>query len=179
MLSQPCHTFRLKSLTSRKPHFNELACGSVRRFPVIEECFDSLAHEAVRIADPSDQAFFLVVHVPCLQPLEDANRRVSRLTANIPLIKSDLSPLSFIDVPETAYIFRNVGRYELTRVELLREKEMRTRAEAVVAARDVEELVDLATREFARLQALACSSCCFKSESAVRRGFSNLAIQRS
>jgi Fic family protein len=59
---------------------------------VIEECFDSIAHKATRIADPFEQAFFLMVHVPYLQPFEDVNKRVSRLAANIPLIKNDLSP---------------------------------------------------------------------------------------
>jgi fido (protein-threonine AMPylation protein) len=88
---------------------------------VIEECFDSIAHKAARIADPFEQAFFLMVHVPYLQPFEDVNKRVSRLAANIPLIKNDLSPLSFVDVPETAYVSGTLGVYELTRVELLRD----------------------------------------------------------
>ena len=88
---------------------------------VIEECFDSIAHKAARIVDPFEQAFFLMVHVPYLQPFEDVNKRVSRLAANIPLIKNDLSPLSFIDVPETAYILGPLGVYELTRIDLLRD----------------------------------------------------------
>ena len=41
-----------------------------------------------------------MVHIPYLQPFEDVNKRVSRLGANIPLIKHNLSPLSFIDMPE-------------------------------------------------------------------------------
>ncbi len=60
-----------------------------------------------------------MVHVPYLQPFEDVNKRVSRLAANIPLIEKDLCPLSFVDVPEAAYISGNLGVYELARVELL------------------------------------------------------------
>jgi hypothetical protein len=87
----------------------------------VEECFDSIAHKAAGITDPFEQAFFLMVHLPYLQPFEDVNKRVSRLAANIPLIKNDLSPLSFVDVPETAYVLGTLGVYELTRVELLRD----------------------------------------------------------
>ena len=49
------------------------------------------------------------------------NKRVSRLTANIPLIRCNLSPLSFVDVPERAYIDATLAVYELNRVELLRD----------------------------------------------------------
>jgi hypothetical protein len=62
-----------------------------------------------------------MVHLPYLQPFEDVNKRVSRLAANIPLIRSNLSPLSFVDVPNRAYIDGTVAVYELNRVELLRD----------------------------------------------------------
>ena len=39
------------------------------------------------INDAFEQAFFLMVHIPYLQAFEDINKRVSRLSANIPLIK--------------------------------------------------------------------------------------------
>ncbi|WPL18368.1 hypothetical protein Thiowin_03439 [Thiorhodovibrio winogradskyi] len=62
-----------------------------------------------------------LVHLAYLQPFEDANKRVSRLAANIPLIRQNLCPLSFVDVPERAYIDGVLGIYELNRVELLRD----------------------------------------------------------
>ena len=62
-----------------------------------------------------------MVHLPYLQPFEDVNKRVSRLAANIPLIKGNFSPLSFIDVPERAYVDAMLGVYELNRIELLRD----------------------------------------------------------
>ena len=87
----------------------------------IEELFGIVLGMAAEIEDPFEQAFFLMVHLPYLQPFEDVNKRMSRLAANIPLIKSNLSPLSFIDVPERAYVDALLGIYELNRVELLRD----------------------------------------------------------
>lgn len=56
-----------------------------------------------------------------LQPFDDVNRRVSRLAANIPLVRLNLCPLSFVDVPERAYVDGVLGTYELNRIELLRD----------------------------------------------------------
>src|SRR5271169_4613784 len=88
---------------------------------VIEEYFSLILMKANSIGDPFERAFFLMVQLPYLQPFEDVNKRVSRLTANIPLIRADLCPLSFVDVPERAYIAGNLGLYEMTRIELLRD----------------------------------------------------------
>ena len=88
---------------------------------VIEEAFDTLLGKADLIDDPFEQALFVMVHIPYLQPFEDVNKRVSRLAANIPLIKRNLAPLSFVDVPERAYVDGILGVYELNRVELLRD----------------------------------------------------------
>ena len=49
------------------------------------------------------------------------NKRVSRLSANIPLIRNNLCPLSYVDVPVKAYVDGILGVYELNRVELLRD----------------------------------------------------------
>jgi hypothetical protein len=76
---------------------------------------------AAEIQDPFEQSFFLMVHLPYLQPFEDVNKRVSRLAANIPLIQHNLCPLSFIDVPQQAYVDGVLGVYELNRIELLRD----------------------------------------------------------
>lgn len=88
---------------------------------VLEDCFVALLEKAGRIADPFEQAFFLMVYLPYLQPFEDVNKRVSRIGANIPLIKHNLCPLSFIDVPERAYVEGTLGVYELNQIELLRD----------------------------------------------------------
>jgi hypothetical protein len=88
---------------------------------LIEECFDQILATASAIADPFEQAFFVMVHLPYLQPFDDVNKRVSRLAANIPLIKTNLSPLSFEAVPREAYTDAILGVYELNRTELLRD----------------------------------------------------------
>ncbi len=62
-----------------------------------------------------------MVHLPNLQPFEDVNKRVSRLAANIPLIFQNLCPLSFVDVPDRAYIDGILVVYQLNRIELLRD----------------------------------------------------------
>lgn len=87
----------------------------------IEECFKEILRKASEIRDPFEQAFFILVHIPYLQPFEDVNKRVSRLGANIPLIRHNLCPLTFIDVPDRAYIDALLGVYEMNRVELLRD----------------------------------------------------------
>ena len=87
----------------------------------LEELFGITIQMAAEISDPFEQAFFLMVHLPYLQPFEDVNKRVSRLAANIPLIRHNLCPLSFIDVPQSAYVDAMIGVYELNRVELLRD----------------------------------------------------------
>jgi Fic family protein len=87
----------------------------------IEELFRIVLEMAAEIRDAFEQSFFLMVHVPYLQPFEDVNKRVSRLAANIPFIRHNLSPLSFIDVGERDYIEGLLGVYELTRIELLRD----------------------------------------------------------
>lgn len=112
------------------------AAGRLRRIPVgiggtvylptavpqlIEECFDEILRKARAIEDPFEKAFFAMVQLPYLQPFEDVNKRVSRLAANIPLVRGNYCPLSFVDVPETAYVDGILGVYELNRIELLRE----------------------------------------------------------
>ncbi|MDR7151661.1 hypothetical protein J2W49_003637 [Hydrogenophaga palleronii] len=87
----------------------------------LEELLGIVVQMAAEIADPFEQAFFLMVHLPYLQPFEDVNKRVSRLAANIPFIRHNLCPLSFIDVPQQAYVNAILGVYELNRVELLRD----------------------------------------------------------
>lgn len=88
---------------------------------LLEETFDDLLQKASAINDPFEQALFALVHLAYLQPFEDVNKRVSRLAANIPLIKSNLRPLSFIDVPKDLYVCGLLGVYEQNRVELFRE----------------------------------------------------------
>ena len=87
----------------------------------IEEAFDMILDKAERIADPFEASFFLLAQIPYLQPFEDMNKRVSRLGANIPLIKANMSPLSFFGIPEAAYFQATQAVYEFNRTEYLAE----------------------------------------------------------
>lgn len=88
---------------------------------LIEEAFNQLLQKAAAIEDPFEQAFFVMVQLPYLQPFDDVNKRVSRLAANIPLIRNNLAPLSFTDVSQRAYTDAILGVYELNDVSLLRD----------------------------------------------------------
>jgi Fic family protein len=88
---------------------------------LIEERFEKVLETASIIEDPFEQAFFAMVQLPYLQPFEDVNKRVSRLAANIPLVRENYSPLSFVDVPNHVYVQGILAVYELNRVELLRD----------------------------------------------------------
>lgn len=109
----------------RLRHIGVGIAGSVYHPPetpqLIEECFDQLLATAAEIGDPFEQAFFVMAQLPYLQPFDDVNKRVSRLAANIPFIKANLSPLSFTDVPRGLYADAMLGVYELNRVELLKD----------------------------------------------------------
>lgn len=88
---------------------------------VIDECFMRIVETAARIPDAFEASFFLLVHLPYLQPFVDANKRTSRLAANMPLVAVNLSPLSFVGMPTDAYAAGILAVYELRRIELLRE----------------------------------------------------------
>ena len=88
---------------------------------LVEECFDQLLATAEAIKDPFEQSFFVMAQLPYLQPFDDVNKRVSRMAANIPFIRTNLSPLAFTDVPRDLYSHAILGVYELNRVELLRD----------------------------------------------------------
>ncbi len=64
---------------------------------LIEESFAQITDTLAAIHEPFEQAFFAMVHLPYLQPLEGVNKRVSRLAANIPMFQHNLCPLSFIN----------------------------------------------------------------------------------
>lgn len=87
----------------------------------IEDALDALLDKASQIRDPFEQSFFMMVHLPYLQPFADINKRTSRLAANLPLFRANLCPLTFLDVPEQAYSRAILGVYEMTRIELLRD----------------------------------------------------------
>ena len=87
----------------------------------INECFDIVLDKARHIQDPFEQSLFIMVQLPYLQPFDDVNKRVSRLSANIPFLKKNLSPLSFVDMPDKLYIQGMLAIYELNQIDLIKD----------------------------------------------------------
>lgn len=106
---------------------NANACGKVRQIEVgisrsaytplnnpqrLEEYLVLILRKAQQITDPFEQSFFLLMHLSYLQAFEDVNKRTARLTCNIPFIKMNLCPLSFVDVTKEDYINSLLYFYE-------------------------------------------------------------------
>jgi Fic family protein len=131
------HTIRnLHALLSNNLLSDPSASGSLRRIPIgihgsvylppaipqmVEELFDLFLEKVSRINDPFEQAFFAMVHLPYIQPFDDVNKRVSRIAANIPLIKENLIPLSFTDVPSKPYIAGMISIYEMNDIHIFKD----------------------------------------------------------
>ena len=110
--------------------------GRLRRLPVsigrsaylpLEDEFDVAAEfeaflgKAGAIADPFELSFFVLVHLPYLQPFADVNKRTSRVAANVPLLKAGLAPLSFVATDDRQYVDGVLGVYELNEIALLKQ----------------------------------------------------------
>ncbi len=130
----------LNSLTIRNLHHllaqdllaNPMACGNIRTIELdigqstykplnnahqLKELFELILFKARKIEDPFEQSFFLLVHLSYLQAFEDVNKRTSRLSCNIPFIKKNLCPLSFIDVSREDYTAGLLSIYEKNNIE--------------------------------------------------------------
>ena len=71
-----------------------------------------------QIANPIQAAFYLMTRIAYLQPFKDGNKRTSRALCNVPLIKANLPPISFVDFGKQDYIVSMLAFYELGSVEL-------------------------------------------------------------
>ena len=128
--------FNIHSLLSDGLLVDPAMVGRLRRNPVgiahssyrpldipsaIEEEFEILIEKAAMIADPFEQSFFILAHFPYLQAFDDVNKRTSRIASNIPLLKADLAPMSFLTAEDADYIDGILGIYELNDVSLLKD----------------------------------------------------------
>lgn len=86
---------------------------------LLEECFKTIVEKFNAIKDEFEQSLFALVHLSYLQAFEDVNKRTVRLVANIPFIKKNLKPLSFIDLNKEAYVTSLIGVYEKNDVSLI------------------------------------------------------------
>ncbi len=85
----------------------------------IKEGLESICTKAERIEDPFEASFFLLVHLPYLQPFIDVNKRVSRLAANLPFIKNNYYPLLFLKTDRNEYLRAMLDIYEWNDIDAL------------------------------------------------------------
>lgn len=104
-----------------------MMCGRIRTGPVliksssyiplslaqdIERTLLEVMAKATQIVDPYEQAFFLLAHLPYLQPFEDCNKRTARVACNIPLLRAGITPMSWMDIQHDAFTDGLLGIYE-------------------------------------------------------------------
>ncbi len=87
----------------------------------LENILKIICQKSEQIQNPYEQSFFLLTHIAYLQPFIDVNKRTSRLSANIPLVRHNLVPLSFNDIKQQDYISAMLCVYELNDVQPLLE----------------------------------------------------------
>ena len=78
----------------------------------LRENFEVFIEKINLIRDPFEQSFFALVHLSYMQAFEDVNKRTARLVANIPFVRKNLKPLSFIEVDKGAYASALIKIYE-------------------------------------------------------------------
>ncbi len=88
---------------------------------LLEEAFATTLAKARRLESPLRRALFLLAFLSYLQPFIDGNKRTARLATNIPLLRHNMRPLSFVDVPRQDYLRATLCLYEQRDLGPLRE----------------------------------------------------------
>jgi hypothetical protein len=112
------------------------AIGALRKIPVgisgttytpigipqtLEDEFDIFLKKAHQIKDVFEQSLFILIFLPYLQPFEDINKRTSRISCNIPLIKNNFIPISFKNINQNEYASALKDIYEKNNVEKMKD----------------------------------------------------------
>ena len=79
---------------------------------ILQTQLKEICDKAVEIRNPFEQSFFLMLHISYLQPFIDINKRTGRVSANIPLLKNNLCPVSFYGINKKKYIEGILEFYE-------------------------------------------------------------------
>ncbi|GAB1232719.1 hypothetical protein UT4_11850 [Ferrigenium sp. UT4] len=79
----------------------------------IKKMLDYVLETSKTIGNPIESAFYLFTRLPYLQPFADGNKRTSRAICNVPLMRSGLPPISFMDFSKRDYIVSMLSFYEL------------------------------------------------------------------
>lgn len=87
----------------------------------LEEQFEIFLQKLNEIQNPFEQSLFILVFVPYFQIFLDINKRTSRMSANLPLLKHNLPLISLLAVEKRTYINAILAIYELNDVSLMRD----------------------------------------------------------
>ncbi|MDR0861010.1 MAG: Fic family protein [Candidatus Peribacteria bacterium] len=85
----------------------------------LREEFDQFLKKLNAIHDPFEQSLFCLVFLSYFQLFMDGNKRVSRMIANLVLLKYNLPLISFLAVERKTFITAILAVYELNDVSLL------------------------------------------------------------
>lgn len=88
---------------------------------LLEDAFDLFLKKLNQIKNPFEQCFFILVFIPYFQAFQDINKRTARIFCNLPLLKNNLIPFSFLMVDKKEYIKGILGVYELNDISRLKE----------------------------------------------------------
>lgn len=87
----------------------------------LKEQFEIFLQKLNEIKNPFEQSIFILVFIPYFQLFMDINKRVSRISSNIPLIKNWLAPFSLLQINNKQYIMAILAIYELNDTSLMRD----------------------------------------------------------
>lgn len=87
----------------------------------IYDLIDFVANKASSIEDPVEASFYLLTRVPYVQAFYDANKRTSRVMANVPLLAAERFPLSFDITNRKDYVEAVMSVYEFTDTDIFRD----------------------------------------------------------
>lgn len=87
----------------------------------LEEQFEIFLQKLGLIENPFEQSIFILVFIPYFQIFLDINKRTSRMSANLPLLKHHLPLISLLAVEKRTYINAILAVYELNDVTLMTE----------------------------------------------------------
>ncbi len=90
-------TLLAKNLPSRESRFSDTLFVS-------KNDFETIIDKGAAIKNPFEQACFLMFHLHYLAPSSKLIHRVARVATNISLIRNNLVPISFIDLPISRYL---------------------------------------------------------------------------
>lgn len=85
----------------------------------LQEQFDLFLDKLNAIKNPFEQSLFILIFIPYFQLFLDINKRTSRMSANLPLLKNHLPLISLLAVDKRTYINAILAIYELNDTSLM------------------------------------------------------------